>query len=200
MCNWFACARDSSSRSCAITTTFAPLVALLIRMAIDLRLAPARTDQLPILDEIRQAAFAPIFASFRALLGDEIYELAQAREDARQGELLASLIQPDSGWDVFTVEQDQRLVGFISIKLDHTTKIGEIGLNAVHPDRAGRGIGAAMYELAIARMTEAGMRVATVATGGDPSHAPARRAYQKAGFDRVIPSVWMCRRLGPDSR
>jgi RimJ/RimL family protein N-acetyltransferase len=166
-------------------------------MPIDLTLTPARTDQLPALDEIRQAAFAPIFTSFRSLLGDEVYELAQAREDARQGELLASLMQSDSGWDVYTIERDQRIVGFISIKLDHVTKIGEIGLNAVHPERAGGGVGTAMYELAIARMTEAGMRVATVATGGDPSHAPARRAYQKAGFDRVIPSVWMCRLLGP---
>jgi hypothetical protein len=39
------------------------------------------------------------------------------------------------------------------------------------------------------------MRVATVGTGGDPSHAPARRAYEKAGFDREIPSVWMYRPL-----
>jgi hypothetical protein len=39
------------------------------------------------------------------------------------------------------------------------------------------------------------MLAATVATGGDASHAPARRAYQKAGFEAQIPSVWMCRRL-----
>lgn len=36
---------------------------------------------------------------------------------------------------------------------------------------------------------------ATVGTGGDPSHAAARRAYEKAGFDAVIPSVWMFRKL-----
>ncbi|WP_231864616.1 hypothetical protein [Sorangium cellulosum] len=35
-----------------------------------------------------------------------------------------------------------------------------------------------------------------VAVGeADPSHAPARRAQKKAGFDREIPSVWMVRRL-----
>jgi hypothetical protein len=33
------------------------------------------------------------------------------------------------------------------------------------------------------------MAVATVSTGGDPSHAPARRAYEKAGFGPAIPSV-----------
>jgi hypothetical protein len=38
-------------------------------------------------------------------------------------------------------------------------------------------------------------RVATVATDGDASHAPARRAYEKAGFTAHIPSVWLCRKL-----
>lgn len=39
------------------------------------------------------------------------------------------------------------------------------------------------------------MQVATVATGGDISHDPARRAYEKSGFDVQIPSVWYCRTL-----
>lgn len=52
-----------------------------------------------------------------------------------------------------------------------------------------------MYRFALDRMKAAGMRVATVSTGGDPSHAPARQAYRKAGFLAEIPSVWMCRAL-----
>jgi hypothetical protein len=31
-------------------------------------------------------------------------------------------------------------------------------------------------------MSEAGMRIAIVGTGGDPGHAPARRTYEKAGY------------------
>ena len=88
-----------------------------------------------------------------------------------------------------------RSVGFVALQLNHETHVGEIGLNAVHPDHAGKGVGTAMYDFAIARMQAAGMRVATVATGGDPSHAPARRAYEKAGFTVQIPSVWLCRKL-----
>ena len=52
-----------------------------------------------------------------------------------------------------------------------------------------------MYDFALARMKEAGMQVATVATGADPSHAPARRAYEKAGFTVQIQSVWLYRKL-----
>ncbi|HEY5869291.1 MAG TPA: GNAT family N-acetyltransferase, partial [Candidatus Tectomicrobia bacterium] len=87
------------------------------------------------------------------------------------------------------------VVGFVAIRLNHDTYVGEIGLNAVHPAHAGQGVGTTMYAFAIARMQEAGMHVATVATGGDPSHAPARRAYEKAGFTVHIPSVWLCRKL-----
>lgn len=160
-----------------------------------LKVVRASSDQLPLLESIHEAAFAPVFASFRALLGDEIYELAQAREDRAQSELLASLFQADSVWEVYVAERDSVAVGFVSVRLDAATKLGEIGLNAVHPAHAGAGIGTAMYEFAVARMREAGMRVATVATGGDSSHAPARRAYRKAGFEAEIPSVWMCRLL-----
>lgn len=83
----------------------------------------------------------------------------------------------------------------ISIQLCLESYVGEIGLNAVKPSYANRGIGTHMYTFAIERMKAAGMRVATVATGGDDSHAPARRAYQKAGFNVQIPSVWLCRTL-----
>ena len=37
--------------------------------------------------------------------------------------------------------------------------------------------------------------VATVGTGGDPSHAPARRAYETAGFGPAIPSLTLYRLL-----
>ena len=69
---------------------------------------PARADDLPRLDEVRQAAFAPIFAAFRAMLGEDIYALAQAREDAAQGELLITLLTPASGWTVYAAERGGR--------------------------------------------------------------------------------------------
>ena len=156
---------------------------------------PVNADDLPRLEDVRQAAFAPVFASFRSILGEDIYNLAQAREDEAQGELLASLLAPKSGWEVYTAEWAGVVAGFVSVQLNLDTQVGEIGLNAVHPDHARKGVGTAMYNFAIARMREAGMRVATVATGDDPSHAPARRAYEKAGFTVQIPSVWLCRKL-----
>jgi ribosomal protein S18 acetylase RimI-like enzyme len=161
--------------------------------AISIR--PATPADAARLEAIREAAFAPVFASFRSMLGDAIYELAQARDDANHHQLLTSLLAPDSGWEVHAVEQGGEIVGFVSLRTNAETQVGELGLNAVDPSHAGRGIGTAMYEWALRRLKAAGMRVATVGTGGDPSHAPARRAYEKAGFDAVIPTVWMFKQL-----
>jgi GNAT superfamily N-acetyltransferase len=147
------------------------------------------------LEDVRRAAFAPVFASFRAILGEDISRVTQARDDRAQAEYLAYLLNADSGWELYVAEQAGRVVGFVSVQLNRETTIGEIGLNAVHPDWAGAGIGTAMYEVVLDRMRQAGMRVATVSTGGDSSHAPARRAYQKAGFHVGIPSIWLCRVL-----
>jgi GNAT superfamily N-acetyltransferase len=160
----------------------------------DLTFTRASAEHLPRFEEIRAAAFAPVFASFRALLGDELYERVQAKDDAAQPELLASILT-DPVWELYAVEHDAQVVAFVSVRLDHERKVGEIGLNAVDPEHGGRGIGTAMYEFALARMREAGMKAATVGTGGDPSHEPARRAYERAGFIARIPSVWMSRLL-----
>jgi GNAT superfamily N-acetyltransferase len=53
---------------------------------------------------------------------------------------------------------------------------------AVHPAYQKRGVGSALNAFILEKMREAGMEVAMVSTGGDPSHAPARRVYEKAGY------------------
>jgi predicted O-methyltransferase YrrM/RimJ/RimL family protein N-acetyltransferase len=161
--------------------------------ALDLR--PARPEDLPALQAIRRAAFAPVFSSFRSMLGDEIYQRAQQRQDEGQEQLLTSLATGDAGWTLHVAEVQSQVVGFVSIHLDPDTQIGEIGLNAIAPTHATKGYGTAMYQQALALMKTAGMQVATVSTGGDPSHAPARRAYRKSGFTAEIPSLWMCQQL-----
>jgi ribosomal protein S18 acetylase RimI-like enzyme len=157
-----------------------------------LTIREAREADLPRLQAVREAAFAPVFASFRSLLGDAIYETAQAPGDRAQAELLSACFEASSIWSLYVAEVSNRVAGFVSIRIDAPSGVGEIGLNAVHPDDAGSGIGTALYEFALDRMTEAGLRVATVSTGGDASHIAARRAYSKVGFNAVIPSVWMC--------
>ena len=149
---------------------------------------------LPDLQQIRMLAFEPVFRSFRDIVGASNSEIALATLETEQSELLATLCDTKSPDRVFVALVDGRIVGFVSVSLDQEKKVGEIGLNAVHPDHAGRGSGTALYKFAL-KKNEAGMSIATVGTGGDPSRAAERRAYEKAGFSPSIPSLGMYRAL-----
>ena len=52
-----------------------------------------------------------------------------------------------------------------------------------------------MLEFALMRMKERGIMAVKVATGGDRSHAPAKRIYERAGFMNAIPSLTMFKLL-----
>jgi RimJ/RimL family protein N-acetyltransferase len=60
--------------------------------------------------------------------------------------------------------------------------MGELSNNAVDPAHQNRGIATAMYGWCLDRMRAADMHFVKVSTGLDVAHAPARRAYEKAGF------------------
>ncbi len=85
------------------------------------------------------------------------------------------------------------IAGFVAIRF-HEGKLGEIYMIAVDPDYQRRGIAMALTDFAVERMKEAGMQIAMVETGGDPGHAPARAAYEKAGF-RVLPLARYFRKI-----
>ena len=55
-------------------------------------------------------------------------------------------------------------------------------LLAVHPEYQKRGIAAQLNQAALDAMKAAGVKLAIVETGGDDGHAPARKAYEKAGY------------------
>jgi ribosomal protein S18 acetylase RimI-like enzyme len=60
--------------------------------------------------------------------------------------------------------------------------MGWIDIIGVDPDHQRQGIGSRLTELAIDHLRSRGMDIAVVETGGDPGHAPARAAYEAAGF------------------
>jgi ribosomal protein S18 acetylase RimI-like enzyme len=152
-------------------------------------------SDLAALQQIRATAFAPVFASFRDRVGAPIAEFAFASAEQEQAELLAEICTPGGRHHLLVVVQGGVPVGFCAWTADEARRTGEIGLNCVHPDHAGRGIGTAMYAHVLAVMKARGIEVVEVSTGADPSHAAARRAYQKAGFGPSIPSVTFYRRL-----
>ena len=163
--------------------------------ASDPSIRPFEPGDLPALQHVRQAAFEPVFQSFREIVGAEIAAIAFTHADADQAKLLDDICAAGSGHHVLVVTVGEEIVGFVSFTIDTDKGMGEIGLNAVHPGHAGRGLGTWMYEHVLVRMKELGAALATVGTGGDPSHAPARRAYEKAGFGPALPSIYLYKLL-----
>ena len=163
--------------------------------ASDPSIRPFQPGDLDALQRIRRVAFEPVFRSFREIVGAEIAAIALTHADAEQAKLLDDICAAGSGHHVLVVTVGEEIIGFVSFTIDTEKRTGEIGLNAVHPDHAGRGLGTWMYQHVMARMKELGMALATVGTGGDPSHASARRAYEKAGFGAALPSIHLYKLL-----
>jgi len=93
-------------------------------------------------------------------------------------------------WDeigsIVITEIDGEIAGFISYALDRSREVGTIHYNAVAPGFQGQGVGTSQVEHVLGIFREAEMKIACVGTGLNEGHAPARRMYEKAGFEPVI--------------
>ena len=128
-------------------------------------------------------AWAPVFESFQQILAQEIYASIWPDWETSQSEAVETICgKLDDNRRVWVAEVEEAVVGFLACELNPQTHVGEILLLAVHPDYQDQGIGTELNHVALREMKRNGMVIAKVETGGDPSHAPARRSYEKAGF------------------
>ena len=140
-------------------------------------------------------AWAPVFDSIRDVLGDEIFLRLHPDWRVDQAEAVRSGCLNDER-DVFVAVADGRPVGFVSIALNaFHERMGVIDIIGVDPDHQRRGISSRLTEYAAEHMQACGMDIAVVETGGDPGHAPARAAYEAAGFT-LLPIARYFRLLG----
>lgn len=138
-------------------------------------------------------AWEPVHASLREVLGEELYRtLVPDWRRAQRDEVTGSLDAEEQ--HVWVAEADGMVVGFTVARLLPEDDMGEIHLLAVDPAHQGRGIGTALTEVATDWIRDQGMAVAMVETGGDDGHAPARAAYERAGYTR-LPVARYFRRL-----
>ena len=127
-------------------------------------------------------AWAPVHASIRDVVGDEIFERLYGGDWRRRQQQDVEKVLRDEKAEVLVVEVNGEVVGFVAAIVDTDSGMGEIHMVAVDPDAQNRGFGRQLTDVATDRLREAGMSVVLVSTGGDVGHAPARRTYEKAGF------------------
>ena len=149
---------------------------------MNLHIRPVCNSDVEDLVHLSLLAWAPIFSSFKQVLGPDIYTLIWPDWRTSQREGVEKVCKDGEKTSVWVAEVDGSVVGFVAYELKLKDKSGEVQLLAVHPDYQNRGIGTELNNFALEKMRESGMKLAEVGTGGDPGHAPARRSYEKAGY------------------
>ncbi len=126
-------------------------------------------------------AWAPVFSSLADVLGPEIFPRLHPDWRTDQRRTVEAALN-SSALQSWVAEEDEEVVGFVAISVDHERLLGEVYMIAVDSGAQRRGVGLALTEFALDELTKAKMRVAMIETGGDPGHAPARRTYERAGL------------------
>ncbi len=162
--------------------------------AADVVVRAARIDDSARCQEIAVAAWEPIYASSHRALGAAIFDHLHPDWRAAKAGQVADALEKRTAWALVACAGDE-IVGFATFRVDQQRGIGEIGNNAVAPTWQGRGIAAALYDGVLERFRQQGLRVAKVTTGLDEAHAPARAAYDRAGFSAAVASVTLYREL-----
>lgn len=141
--------------------------------------------------ELSLEAWAPVFDSFRRMLGEELYRRVHPDWKLHQAASVRDALERNETW--VAVAQGT-VVGFVNLIFDVDERSGEIYMIAVDPAAQQQGVATQLTEHALGEMRARGLDLATVATGGDPGHMPARRTYEKAGFVGA-PQVWYAKLL-----
>ena len=147
-----------------------------------MRIRPVCDSDIKDLAQLSLLAWGPIFDSFERILGSKIYTLIWPDWRISQRAAIETVCKDKEKFIVLVAELEGKAVGFLAYELDFKNKTGEVQLLAVHPEYQNRGIGTELNTFALNEMKKAGMTMARVETGGEPSHAPARRSYEKAGY------------------
>ena len=149
---------------------------------MNLSIRPVSHDDIEALVQLSLLAFTPVSHSFEQVLGARIYPLIYPDWDRQQREEVERVCKDEAKNFVWIAEVDGMITGFIAYTLNSENKTGEVELLAVHPGYQNRGIGTELNNFVLEKLKESDMKIAVVATGGDPGHAPARRSYEKAGY------------------
>jgi GNAT superfamily N-acetyltransferase len=147
-----------------------------------------RADDVASIIEFSLRAWGPVHSSFEQIIGPEVFRaLYESDWRVRQAQDIRSGLSADRS-AAWVAEVDARPVGFVVAILKPDDDLGVIQLLAVDPDYQNGGVGGALTDVATEWITESGLGVAAISTGGDVSHAAARHVYERAGYT-AVPSV-----------
>ena len=141
-----------------------------------------KEEDLPVIASIGRRAWINIYNMYQDTYGCDLFSLLIPNKDTAKEEQLRHHVKHHPDW-IYICEENGKIVGFITFSIEQDGKIGRIGNNAVDPECGLKGIGQQMYREVFKRFKDEGVLYAQVTTGLDDTHLPARRAYERAGFN-----------------
>ena len=148
------------------------------------RIVPYAPHHLDAVLDITRAAWSPVFPLLREDIPDHVYR--SFYPDGWLKRQLADVTATclDDVTDMRVAMAGDLLSGFMGLRAHEEDAMGEIYIIAVHPDHQQLGVGTALLSFAFDWMRQRGLAMAMVETSDDRGHAPARKAYESAGFER----------------
>ena len=153
---------------------------------------PATTEDTEILVRIAQDEFRAIYGCIHQQLGEEVFSSFYPDPDEQKAQQIREDI---ASGNCFVSEVDGQIAGFIRYIYYAKENIGVIGNNAVSAAFRGQGIGPRQYDFVFDLLRQKGAAGVKVTTGLDEAHAPARRAYEKAGFSAHTSQITYYKKL-----
>ena len=148
------------------------------------RIRYARAEDMGRVGQIARQAWVRIHESSIKNLGEELHDVLSPDWARRKESPVCGHWERHPDWfRVVESTETGEVSAFVTFSIDETLSMGRITNNGVAPEAQGNGIGSAMYSFVLDLFREAGLKYAMVGTGLDEGHAPARRAYEKAGFN-----------------
>ena len=138
------------------------------------------------IEAIARQQWAVIYQEYRNRIGDELFEINFPNALDRKATAVIKALETGR---CFVAEVDGVVAGFAFYNVNESAKSGEICNNGVDSDYKGRGIAGKLYNAIFEEIKALGCIAVKVSTGLDDAHAPARRAYEKAGFSLNLPTI-----------
>jgi ribosomal protein S18 acetylase RimI-like enzyme len=140
--------------------------------------------------QIARAAWVPIHEVSIQIRGKAMHDVLCANwADEKEAAVVNHWKRTPEWFRVVEDTASREVVAFVTFRMDREKFLGLILNNAVAPEAQGKGLGTLMYSHVLDLFRSEGLRFASVGTGLDEGHAPARRAYEKAGFNIQQPTV-----------
>ena len=156
----------------------------------EITIVPCKEEYVEDCVRISIEAYEYIHECYMELMSEQLHEgiMGNWRENKAVG-----IREQQLGENAYVAIIDGKVAGFIAFRVKND--VGVILNNAVDSQFRGKGVGNRMYEFVFEKMREQGALYASVSTGGDDGHAPARKAYERAGFTHWRPSRTYYRKL-----